>query len=71
MECDQVVICLWEYLDQELDPEDATQVRVHLSQCPHCYPLYCWDRALLDLLARVGGSCTAPAGLIRWAQRLV
>ena len=71
MECDQVVICLWEYLDQELDPEDAAEVKVHLSRCPHCYPLYCWDRGLLDLLARVRGSCTAPTSLIRWARHLV
>ena len=71
MECDQVVIRLWEYLDQELAPEVAAEVRVHLSGCPHCYPEYCWDRALLDLLAQVRSSCSAPAGLIRWARRLV
>jgi anti-sigma factor (TIGR02949 family) len=71
MECDQVVVRLWEYLDQELASEDAAEVRVHLSRCSHCYPLYCWDRELLDLLARVRHSCTTPPTLIRWARRLV
>jgi len=70
MECDQVVIRLWEYLDQELASEDATEVRVHLSRCSNCYPAYCCDRALLNLLARVRNSDTAPATLIRWARRL-
>jgi hypothetical protein len=71
MECDQVVICLWEYLDQELAPEVAAEVRIHLSRCPDCYSAYCWNRALLDLLAGVRSSCTTPTGLIKWARRLV
>jgi anti-sigma factor RsiW len=52
MECEAVVIRLWEYLDQELAPEEAEAVGAHLTYCAHCYPAFCWDRAFLKLLAR-------------------
>jgi anti-sigma factor (TIGR02949 family) len=70
MLCDEVIIRLWEYLDQELAPEDAAQVAVHLSDCSVCYPVYCQDRAFLALVARVKRSVTAPPALTRWARRL-
>jgi mycothiol system anti-sigma-R factor len=70
MECDEVLIRLWEYLDQELTPHDAAEVKDHLHRCAHCYPAYCCDRAFLDLLARLRSSCTAPAGLSHWVRRL-
>jgi anti-sigma factor RsiW len=63
MECKEVLICLWEYLDQELKPEVAAEVAAHLSHCAACYPAYCCDRALLDLLARQRTACSAPAAL--------
>jgi predicted anti-sigma-YlaC factor YlaD len=52
MECPEVRLCLWEYLDQELGAEEAASVRAHLSDCTGCRPEYCCDRALLLLLAR-------------------
>jgi anti-sigma factor RsiW len=52
MRCEDVLAVLWEYLDQELAPEEAGVVRAHLSGCPHCHPAYCCDRAFLALLAR-------------------
>ena len=64
MECKEVLICLWEYLDQELKPEVAAEVAAHLSHCGACYPAYCCDRALLDLLARQRTPCSAPATLV-------
>ena len=70
MECDEVILRLWEYLDQELDPEDGIEVKAHLDRCPDCYPAYRCDRAFLDLLARLRSSCLTPATLARWARCL-
>jgi mycothiol system anti-sigma-R factor len=64
MECEDVVGLLWEYLDQELAPEEAAAIRAHLSYCAGCYPAYCCDRAFLQLLARQRRTCRAPSSLL-------
>jgi mycothiol system anti-sigma-R factor len=64
MECEEVLVRLWEYLDDELRPEEADGVRTHLKRCPDCYPAYCCDRALLHLLARQRDRCSAPSALV-------
>jgi mycothiol system anti-sigma-R factor len=64
MECKEVLIYLWEYLDEELRPEEAEAVAAHLRHCGTCYPAYCCDRALLDLLARQRTACSAPPALV-------
>jgi anti-sigma factor (TIGR02949 family) len=64
MECKEVLIRLWEYLDDELSPEEAKAVATHLRRCRECYPAYCCDRALLDLLARQRMACSAPPTLV-------
>jgi anti-sigma factor (TIGR02949 family) len=69
MECDEVLIRLWEYLDQELGPEEASSVGEHLNDCPSCLPAYCHNRALLALLDRQRHSCSAPPSLIVWVRR--
>ena len=73
MECRDVVIRLWEYLDQELSPEEAGAVQGHLGSCTQCHSCYCCDRAFLELLARLRATCVAPAvlaGSIRARLRL-
>jgi anti-sigma factor (TIGR02949 family) len=64
MECKEALRLLWEYLDQELGPEDAPAVKAHLIRCSSCYPVYCCDRKFLDLLARQRERCTAPPTLV-------
>jgi anti-sigma factor (TIGR02949 family) len=64
MECKEVLIRLWEYLDEALRPEEAGAVAAHLSHCSECYPAYCCDRAFLKLLARLRDNCAAPPALI-------
>jgi mycothiol system anti-sigma-R factor len=64
MDCKEVLIRLWEYLDEELMPEEAGAVAVHLSYCQNCYPAYRCDRALLDLVARQRDVCSAPSALM-------
>jgi hypothetical protein len=70
MECEAVVIRLWEYLDQELAPEEAEAVGAHLTYCTHCYPAFCWDRAFLKLLARQRVNA-APIALEMWVRGLL
>jgi predicted anti-sigma-YlaC factor YlaD len=60
MRCDEVVLLLWEYLDEELGPEEAKVVGAHLRRCGRCHPFYCCDRAFLELLARQRARCVAP-----------
>jgi hypothetical protein len=64
MECKEVLVRLWEYLDEELRAEEAEAVAAHLGRCRDCYPAYCCDRALLELLARQRKTCSAPAALV-------
>jgi mycothiol system anti-sigma-R factor len=73
MECEEFITQLWEYLDQELEPEEAQAMAEHLGHCPGCRPAYCCNRALLQLLARQRWSCSAPASLVisiqSWLKR--
>src|SRR4051812_7542639 len=52
MNCDEVLLCLWEYLDQELAREEAEAVADHLGYCARCRPAYRCNQALLDCVAR-------------------
>jgi len=66
MECEEVLIRLWEYLDDELGLEEARAVRAHIQGCRGCYPAYCRDRAFLHLLGRQRARCSsAPPRLLR------
>jgi predicted anti-sigma-YlaC factor YlaD len=66
MECEEVLTRLWEYLDQELGPEETRGVGDHLYSCLSCRPAYECDRAFLDLLARQRTTCRAPRSLVLW-----
>ena len=64
MECDEVLLRLWEYLDQELGPAEAAAVQNHLRRCSGCYSACRCNGAFLDLLARQRATCSAPAHLV-------
>ena len=64
MRCEEVLIRLWEYLDEELASEEAAAVKFHLHDCRQCHPAYCCDRAFLELLARQRATCSAPDILV-------
>ncbi len=64
MECKDVLTRLWEYLDEELAPEDAAAVATHLSGCPSCRPCCSFDTNFLALLRRQRARLSAPPRLI-------
>ena len=64
MICEEVLIQLWEYLDEELASEEAAAVTLHLRDCRRCHPAYCCDRAFLELLARQRARYSAPGILV-------
>lgn len=63
MECEAVLLLLWEYLDEELGSEVAAAVAAHLNRCACCHPVYCRNREFLRLMARQRNRCSAPARL--------
>ena len=70
MRCEDVLLQLWEYLDEELAPEEARTVRAHLGGCPSCHPVYRCDRAFLELLSRQHSTCTAPDRLVLHLRKI-
>jgi anti-sigma factor RsiW len=65
MECSEVVRRLWEYLDDELSPEEASAICAHLGDCRGCWPAYKCDRAFLERLAHCRlARAGAPASLL-------
>lgn len=63
MTCEDVLTRVWEYLDEELAPEEVRAVGVHLRGCPDCHGAYCCDRAFLSMIRRLG-SIKVPAPLV-------
>jgi mycothiol system anti-sigma-R factor len=64
MQCKEVLVHLWEYLDEELTREEAEAIAAHLRHCRECSPAYSCDRAFLELLARQRTACSAPTALL-------
>lgn len=53
--CEEAARRVYEYLDGELDAEDAEQIRCHVEQCQRCYPMYNWEELFLKTLRERGG----------------
>lgn len=47
--CSEAVEPVYEYLDGELDDEDAGEVRCHMEKCKRRYPMNDWERMFLQL----------------------
>jgi hypothetical protein len=71
MECDEVEIRLWEYLDQELGQKEAGSVEAHLDRCNDCWSASCRDRRFLELLARVARACSSPPNLALRVKQVI
>ncbi|MCE8018001.1 anti-sigma factor [Halomonas sp. MCCC 1A17488] len=58
MSCEEVIERLFDYLDRELDPQEATDVERHLHRCRDCFTRAEFERRLR---ARVTATGTAKA----------
>lgn len=65
MRCEDALARLWEFLDEELAPEDEIAVKKHLDICNRCYPQYDFQRAYFEFLRRVRETHHAPPSLRR------
>jgi hypothetical protein len=72
MECSEVERRLWEYLDDELSPEEAGAIGAHLGDCRCCWPAYQCDRAFLERLAHCRlAKVSAPQSLMERLGRVL
>jgi anti-sigma factor (TIGR02949 family) len=51
--CEDALARLWEFLDDELPPQEESAVRKHLEICGRCYPKYDFQRAYFAYTRRV------------------
>lgn len=58
MSCEEVIERLFDYLDRELDPQEAADVERHLHRCRDCFTRAEFERRLR---ARVAATGTAKA----------
>lgn len=57
-DCSEVLLRIYEYLDDEMTDEDCVRVRAHLDECGDCMTEYERDRLLKSLIRR---SCVCQA----------
>ncbi len=60
LSCQETVELLFEWLDEELEPELDERVATHLESCARCYPLLTFERAFREAVARATGNEKAP-----------
>jgi mycothiol system anti-sigma-R factor len=60
LSCQETVELLFEWLDEELEPELDARVATHLESCARCYPLLTFERAFREAVARATGNEKAP-----------
>jgi len=60
IDCHGVMKRLWEYVDGELDPEEARAIAEHLSMCARCHPQYEFQLAFLASIVEAHGRRPAP-----------
>lgn len=63
-ECNDYVLRIFEYLDNELDDEGRARLKAHLDECPPCVDEYQLD-ALLKALVRRSCACEQAPDTLR------
>lgn len=61
--CEQAVARLFEYLDQELPPDEEAAVRRHLEECAPCFHHFAFDARLLERIRAKCEAGPAPAAV--------
>ncbi len=62
-DCAEVVLRLFEYVDNEAGPEDRVTIKAHLDACGSCLREYERDLLLKSLVRRACGTEEAPRQL--------
>ncbi|GAB98392.1 mycothiol system anti-sigma-R factor [Kineosphaera limosa] len=63
VDCSQVVLRVFEYIDRETDANDSAQIKAHLDGCAHCLDEYERDVLLKALVRRSCSGGSAPRAL--------
>ncbi len=69
--CETVLERLWAFIDGELEPSSAEEVRSHLEMCRMCYPRYDFQRAYFRLMQRMAENPEPPGLRDRVLSRLL
>ncbi len=62
-DCAEVILRLFEYLDNEADPADRERIKEHLDQCGACLREYERDLLLKSIVRRACCAEPAPSAL--------
>ncbi len=62
-DCAEVILRLFEYVDNEAGPEDREAIKVHLDECGPCLLEYERDLLLKSLVRRACHAERAPSAL--------
>jgi hypothetical protein len=63
--CTHVIELLWDYLDGEIDAEEAEAINRHLGICSGCRGLLAFDRSFLHAVRRLGDDHSYDVARIR------
>ncbi len=59
-DCSEVLLRVFEYIDQEMTQDDCARIKAHLDGCGDCMSIYERDLLLKALIRRSCGCETAP-----------
>ncbi len=62
-DCSEVLLRVFEYIDQEMSPDDYARIQAHLNECAECMSAYERDLLLKALVRRSCGRERAPDAL--------
>lgn len=63
LDCEQVLVMVWEYLDGEINEEQYRGIHTHIEKCADCGPRYEFQRKLMALVERKCQEGPIPADL--------
>lgn len=63
LDCSQIVLRVFEYIDQETTTDDTARIKAHLDGCAHCLDEYERDVLLKALVRRSCAGHSAPGAL--------
>lgn len=63
LDCSQIVLRVFEYIDKETAPDDTARIKSHLDGCSHCLDEYERDLLLKALVRRSCSGQSAPGEL--------